>query len=79
MDRLDPETVVTGCRTTSDKIRALARAGYSRSEIAAILRIRYQHARKVMLDAGITGGLTRDASFERTEIVLPEEATRFQN
>lgn len=55
-----PASVVTqGLRTTSDKIRALAREGYLRAEIAAFLDIRYQHARKVMIDAGITDGLSR--------------------
>jgi hypothetical protein len=51
--------VVQGLETTSDKIRALAREGYLRAEIAEFLDIRYQHARKVMIDAGILDGLSR--------------------
>jgi bifunctional DNA-binding transcriptional regulator/antitoxin component of YhaV-PrlF toxin-antitoxin module len=34
----------------SDQIRALAKAGYSRSEIARHLHIRYQHVRNVLVD-----------------------------
>lgn len=51
--------VVQGLASTSDEIRALAREGYLRAEIAEFLDIRYQHARKVMIDAGILDGLSR--------------------
>ncbi|MDR7221663.1 GIY-YIG nuclease family protein [Aminobacter aminovorans] len=51
--------VIDGLQTTSDKIRALLRAGYPRTETAAFLNIRYQHVRKVAVDAGIEGGLQR--------------------
>ena len=44
--------VVAGLTTKSDKIRALFRAGYSRSEIRKYLRIKYQHVRKVLVDSG---------------------------
>lgn len=54
--------VVQGLETTADKIRALAIEGYLRVEIAAFLDIRYQHARGVMLSAGITDGLSRGGS-----------------
>jgi hypothetical protein len=40
------EKVVEGLETTSDKVRALARAGYPRTEISKLLEIRYQHVRK---------------------------------
>jgi len=43
------ERVATGLPTKSAKIRALARAGYSRSEIAKFLDIRYQHVRNVLV------------------------------
>ena len=56
-NRVSFEDVTAGLATKSDKIRALAKAGYARVEIAALLGIRYQHVRKVLLDAGITGGL----------------------
>ncbi len=45
--------------TTSAKIRTLARAGLTRQAIADQLGISYQHVRKVMIDAGMTGGLSR--------------------
>ena len=56
-NRVPFEDVTAGLATKSDKIRALAKAGYARAEIAALLGIRYQQVRKVLLDAGITGGL----------------------
>lgn len=53
-----PMSVVTqGLETTSDKIRSLLREGYLRTEVATFLDIRYQHVRKVAVDAGIEGGL----------------------
>lgn len=51
-DRQPAEQVVVGLTTKSDKIRALFRAGYSRSEIARSLGIRYQHVRGVLVQAG---------------------------
>jgi hypothetical protein len=51
--------VVEQLETTSDKIRALLREGYLRTEVAKFLDIRYQHVRKVAVDAGIEGGLQR--------------------
>lgn len=47
---MNMEDVVVGLTTKSDKIRALARAGYTRSEIADYLGIRYQHVRNVLVD-----------------------------
>jgi bifunctional DNA-binding transcriptional regulator/antitoxin component of YhaV-PrlF toxin-antitoxin module len=43
------DEVVAGLRTKSDKIRALTAAGYSRTEIADYLGIRYQHVRNVQI------------------------------
>ncbi len=51
-DRQPAEQVVVGLTTKSDKIRALFRAGYSRSEIARSLGIRYQHVRNVLVQSG---------------------------
>ncbi|MCY3913239.1 MAG: AbrB/MazE/SpoVT family DNA-binding domain-containing protein [Chloroflexi bacterium] len=51
-DRQPAEEVVVGLTTKSDKIRALFRAGYSRSEIARSLGIRYQHVRNVLVQSG---------------------------
>lgn len=52
--------VVAGLETKSEKIRALLHEGYMRTEVADFLNIRYQHVRKVAVDAGIEGGLQRD-------------------
>ena len=38
--RRSPEEIVQGLHTTADKIRALANAGYDRTEISKILGIR---------------------------------------
>ena len=66
-----PDEVVQGLETTSDKIWALARAGYLRSEISKFfLEIRYQHVRQVLLDAGIEGGLKRNVQFERPPVEI---------
>ena len=50
--RIPEERIVAGLTTKSDKIRALFRAGYSRTEISKYLGIRYQHARNVLVAAG---------------------------
>lgn len=70
MERPDAKEVIENCETTSEKIRALGRAGYLRAEIAKLLDIRYQHVRKVLLDAGITTGSTRSAEFARPSVVV---------
>ncbi|WP_404933704.1 hypothetical protein [Nitratireductor sp. L15S-10] len=57
------------------KIRALANAGYRRTEIAETLDIRYQHVRKVLVDAGITVGMTRTVEIERAP---PPQSGQFQ-
>ena len=57
-----PNHVVAGCTTTSDKIRALYREGYSRSEIRRFLGIRYQHVRNVLVrDGYLEPRLSREA------------------
>ena len=58
----------TDLTTKSDKIRALAKAGYDRTEIAKHLGIRYQHVRNVLLGSGITTGLRREAEAEREPV-----------
>lgn len=60
--------IMNGLTTKSDKIRALAQAGYDRTEINKVLDIRSQHVRNVLLQSGITGGLRRDAEAEREPI-----------
>lgn len=51
--------VVGDLDTTADKIRALLREGHLRADVARFLDIRYQHVRKVAVDAGIDQGLQR--------------------
>jgi hypothetical protein len=69
--------VIAGLNTKSDKIRALGRAGYLRTEIATLLDIRYQHVRNVLNDAGIADGLQREVQLERSPVSVearPERA-----
>lgn len=76
MERPPTEEITRGLETTSAKIRALAKAGYNRTEIAEQLGIRYQHVRKVLLDAGITDGLTRKVQVEGDPVVVQAPAPR---
>jgi len=48
--------IVSADMSTSAKIRALGEMGLERTAIRDLLGIRYQHVRKVLLDAGITSG-----------------------
>lgn len=64
--------------TKAEKIRALGRAAHLRADIARLLGVRYQHVRRVLLDAGITGGTKREVVLERDpfvdELVVDESA-----
>ena len=51
-ERRPMEEVTEGLSTKAEKIRALFRAGYSRSEIANFLGVRYQHVRNVLVQSG---------------------------
>lgn len=75
MTRMTFNEVTAGLETKSDKIRALARAGYLRTEIASLLSIRYQHVRKVLIDAGIADGLQREVQLEREPVLVDVEET----
>lgn len=69
MDTRPPAAgIINGLTTTADKIRALANAGYDRTEISKILGIRYQHVRNVMLRSGLSGGIRREAEAEREPV-----------
>lgn len=57
--RPSPAETVAGMTTKADKIRALALAGYLRTEIATHLDIRYQHVRQVLERSGIDLGRSR--------------------
>jgi antitoxin component of MazEF toxin-antitoxin module len=52
-EKIDFEKVTAGLKTKSDKIRALSRHGVPTAEIARYLDIRYQHARNVLVEAGL--------------------------
>lgn len=60
--------VIQNLSRTADKIRALAQAGYDRTEISKILDIRYQHVRSVILRSGLLGGLKCEAEAEREPV-----------
>jgi hypothetical protein len=60
-ERLNPTVVLAGVTSKADQIRALARAGYLRTEIAALLEIRYQHVRQVLERSGINLGRQRES------------------
>jgi hypothetical protein len=72
-DRPPTEEVTRGLETKSAKIRALAKAGYNRAEIAQILGIRYQHVRNVLVTSGIAGGLRRGIEMEREPVTVDAE------
>lgn len=81
--RPPPDGVTDGLPPTSAKIRALAQAGHDRTEISRQLGIAYQHVRKVLLDAGTTGGLRRRVEAEREPVEVdaapaPREATSWE-
>ena len=64
-----PNRIVAGLTTKSDKIRALYREGYSRSEIRRFLGIRYQHVRNVLVrDGHLEPRLSRPS---RTHVAKP--------
>jgi len=48
-----PQKVVENLPTKSAKIRALAQAGFERTEIAHFLNIRYQHVRNVLVQSSV--------------------------
>jgi hypothetical protein len=67
-ERPSADLVVRNLQTASDRIRELTKAGYERAEISRILGIRYQHVRKVLVDAGITAGLSRAKQVPRSAV-----------
>lgn len=72
--RQSADDVTRNLMTTSAKIRALAHARYDRTEISQLLGIRYQHVRKVLLDAGIVSGLRRPVEVQREPITVDADA-----
>lgn len=59
------DALTAGLTTKSDKIRRLGHAGYSRSQIAAYLGIRYQFVRNVLVDEERRTQFTGSASQAR--------------
>ena len=53
---MDYEELTRGLTTKSEKIRTLGRNGVPTADIARFLGIRYQHARNVLVDAGLRHG-----------------------
>ncbi len=70
--RSSPEAVTQGLVRKSEKIRALARAGFLRTEIARMLGIRCQHVRSVLIAAETVDGLARPS---RRKVVVSDHAT----
>jgi hypothetical protein len=70
MGRTVATEIIARFDTKSDQIRALAKAGYLRTEIAELLGIRYQHVRKVLTDAGIRDGLRNQVFVARSAVVI---------
>lgn len=63
--------VTTGLGTKASKIRVLDAAGYSRSEIAKFLDIRYQHVRNVLVQKSATRVETpRDDGVRRVRALI---------
>ena len=72
-----PQEIVEGLTTKADMIRALDRAGFSRTEISQFLEIRYQHVRNTQIRA--TGGGTRiSTSHSATKPLAPIEPWSIQ-
>jgi bifunctional DNA-binding transcriptional regulator/antitoxin component of YhaV-PrlF toxin-antitoxin module len=55
LDQARMQALSRGYTTKSDKIRALSKQGYSRSEIAKFLQVRYQFVRNVLVAAEEAG------------------------
>lgn len=49
LKQIEPLALPEGVKTTSDKIRFFASQGFSKSTIASMLNIRYQHVRNVLI------------------------------
>ena len=67
------DDVIGRSKAISDKICALARIGYDRTEISNLLKIRYQLVRTVLGDAEIMRGLHRQVEAERQPVSVDAE------
>lgn len=87
IDRPAMADVVAGLRTKADRIRAMAAAGYSTSEIASFLSIRYQHAYNVLREnrdmpdsatVGPDGRIVIPVQFRRILQIEPGDEVRLK-
>lgn len=62
-----PNKIVEGLQTKADKIRALDSAGFSRTEIAQFLGIRYQHVRNTLVQK-LSTTRSRDEVFQSVKL-----------
>jgi AbrB family looped-hinge helix DNA binding protein len=63
--------ITAGLKTTSDKIRALNRAGWARQKIADALKIRYQHVRNVLVQDEARAARAKSESARHSEPPKP--------
>jgi bifunctional DNA-binding transcriptional regulator/antitoxin component of YhaV-PrlF toxin-antitoxin module len=76
MTNLDYEGITKGLTTKSEKIRVLGRKGVPTADIARFLGIRYQHARNVLIDAGLQhGGMAEEMPVLETKM-MPQPALK---
>jgi AbrB family looped-hinge helix DNA binding protein len=87
LDKLEMTRLTEGAASKSEKMRILARAGYSRSDIANFLGVKYQFVRNVLvrdeergagspavqLGAATPNGARRVYLGPQGEVVLPED------
>jgi hypothetical protein len=72
MSQLNYEELTRGLTTKSEKIRVLGRKGVPTADIARFLEIRYQHARNVLVDAGLQhGGMAEGMPELETKMMPP--------
>ncbi len=70
------EEITKGLSTKSEKIRTLGRKGVPTADIARHLGIRYQHARNVLVDAGLqNGGLAEEMPALETKMMPPVKSS----
>lgn len=86
LDSTKMASLTGGAASKSEKMRILARAGYSRSDIANFLAVRYQFVRNVLVreaqrsgGAKLAAGITTSSESNRVylgtegEVALPED------
>lgn len=74
--RPNPDTEIAGLTSKADRIRALAYAGYLRTEIADLLGIRYQHVRHVLERSGVSLGKMRASERDEGPAAAPVATVR---